>query len=75
MPNITGTFNATGLDWASSGTSGAFHFNISGGNNSIVSGSTSEKLASFDASRSSSIYGNSLTVQPATCKCNFIIKY
>jgi hypothetical protein len=29
----------------------------------------------FDASLSNSIYGNSLTVQPASCKCNFCIKF
>jgi len=29
----------------------------------------------IDASRSNSIYGNSTTVQPATCKAYFIIKY
>ena len=29
----------------------------------------------IDASRSSSVYGNSTTVQPATCKCYFCIKY
>ena len=29
----------------------------------------------FNASRSSSIYGASSTVQPATCKCYFCIKF
>lgn len=32
-------------------------------------------VVSFDASRSSSIYGNSTTVQPASLVLNYIIKY
>lgn len=38
-------------------------------------GNPASKSLKFDASRSSFIYGKSSTVQPATCKCYFVIKY
>lgn len=63
LPNITGF-----TDWWSYGTgtnnpTGAFFTSITA-NNSPDSGSNPGQLLNFDASRSSSIYGNSTTVQP-----------
>lgn len=68
LPNITGN---TG--YIAGYPSGAFYSGVSyhtGG----LQGDLNSGVA-FDASRSSSIYGNSTTVQPATCKTYFIIKY
>lgn len=39
------------------------------------SGEGTDKLITFDASRSSTIYGNSYTVQPPAITANFLIKY
>lgn len=70
LPNITGNITtpqvtaATGA-FASSATGNYWNVTTAGGNKDI----------SFDASWSNSIYGNSTTVQPATCKCHFVIKY
>ena len=74
LPNITGRF----CNWAingrgvvqegccyGDGTTGAGG-QASGGNNTILN---------IDASRSSSIYGNSTTVQPPAVTVNFCIKY
>ena len=73
MPNITGkttngalTANAVGSGAIS--TTSQTVYKISGG-------AFECKDIYFDASCSSSIYGNSSTVQPATCKCYFMIKY
>lgn len=63
LPNIKGTFNATGMDWASTGTSGAFDFNLDGGNNGVVTGLTGYKLASFNAHNSSPTYQDNAHVQ------------
>ena len=74
LPNITGTIYGepnTGIAYTSSG---ALYLE----NSATTSGGSSSGYYSavkIDASRSSSIYGNSTTVQPATCKCNFVIKY
>ena len=72
LPNITGEFTGS----ASSIISGAF---------SLVSASTGYlqlntsysdcRIYSFNASRSSSIYGNSTTVQPNSLIFNYVIKY
>lgn len=72
LPNITGEFTGS----ASNIISGAF---------SLVSASTGYlrletsysdcRIYSFNASRSSSIYGNSTTVQPNSLIFNYIIKY
>ena len=71
MPNITGAFNKTKWDSAN----GAFYFISSGGTNSNAASSGSGSYVGFDASRSSSIYGKSSTVQPPSCKTVFCIKY
>ena len=81
LPNITGTF---GNSWATDRGifekfAGAFYSNTKPGYlTNIAKSSASDNPSSvvgFNASRSSSIYGNSNTVQPATCKCYFVIKY
>ena len=46
-----------------------------GGGLATTSNNSNSSRISFDASRSSSIYGNSSTVQPSTCKCYFCIKF
>ena len=78
MPNITGDVAARGgsgiVDY-NADASGAFK-RIGSNLGYLVDSSSLEgyKLG-FDASLSNSIYGNSDTVQPATCKTYFIIKY
>ena len=70
LPNITGNaYFYSGL----SGANGAFAFHGHGGN--AGSGAPASGDFSFDASRSSSIYGKSTTVQPPSCKTVFCIKY
>lgn len=72
LPNITGSLYI--LNYY--GVSGAFAYNA--GELAPINGQSAlinMQNASFDASRSSSIYGNSTTVQPAACRVNFIIKY
>ena len=69
LPNISGLFviDKTSYGWGASGTSGAFYNAGTGasGNNANQSGNAPK--IGFDASRSSSVYGNSSTVQsPAT---------
>ena len=75
LPNISGTFQP--LEWSSSSSSGSFYNDNRARN--IVSpggGSTFGMVnESFDASRSSSIYGNSTTVQPPAVTMKYIIKY
>lgn len=64
LPNITGKFNA--YTYSSGGSSGAVTSAISS-SNTLASGSQSSynfNYFSIDASRSSSVYGNSNTVQP-----------
>jgi microcystin-dependent protein len=76
LPNITGTFRGIGQNIANSDSyeSGAFKainedkaFQGADGNDA--------KKWDFDASRSSSIYGNSDTVQPPAIIVNYFIKY
>ena len=62
LPNITGTFASQ--DMIPSAFSGAFTAVSRGNASSAYSGVTAQYSANFDASRSSSIYGNSDTVQP-----------
>lgn len=76
LPNITGSFGAQGsTDVISLGT-GAFRVEQLGKIDAGLSGYSNYSLKqSFDASRSSSIYGNSTTVQPPAVCVNYIIKY
>jgi len=75
LPNITGTFSPRGdTDGGSSGilsADGAFAAELSGSirtqGSSVITGFSK---ASFDASRSNQIYGNSDTVQPAAFVVN-----
>ncbi len=87
LPNITGTAtpmlpnNASGSYISlPMSTSGAFQDGSSGTRNYYSSAGTTTKsdwgwATSFDASRSSSIYGNSTTVQPPALTMRYIIKY
>ena len=64
LPNITGSFVSG--EWTSqSYTDGAFYQSDSVG---AANGSDARKILTLDASRSSSVYGNSDTVQPQTIK-------
>lgn len=67
VPNITGSFSAGGgciYSWTNS--SGALSASYSGSGNINLSGDLQQRdlNVNIDASRSSSIYGNSTTVQP-----------
>ena len=71
LPNITGTFGktATSAGGNNSNMSGAFSWtkgseNVMGGGSNYVGGKMS-----FDASRSSAVYGKSDTVQPHSITC------
>lgn len=87
LPNITGTLktrpksaNETTHGGAVTGASGAFSVTFKGdgvGEYGLadVSPSYNNDLTTFDASRSSSIYGNSTTVQPPAVTMRYIIKY
>lgn len=70
LPNITGTVGFKGQPGATA--SGAFQYTASGQTGSADNYS-GEHQASFDASRSSSIYGNSNTVQPQSIKVYYYI--
>lgn len=73
LPNITGEHSGLRTDGGTTG-SGAFY---SGGNgtNGAGNGSASNSKIKFNASRSSSIYGASTTVQPKSLTVRAIIKY
>lgn len=78
LPNITGT--RTCGSWGSGfgyngNATGAFYVVKSDGNDASSTFADSGRGIGFDASRSNSIYGNSDTVQPASTKTYFIIKY
>ena len=64
LPNITGTFSAPTSRSISPTESGAFSGSAYGNEGDGDAGSQGRQV-SFDASRSSSIYGNSTTNQPA----------
>lgn len=82
LPNITGVtpdyfvgwYNAKSITGAIklSASSNSTTANIS---NNTTPTNTKSMLLDFDASRSSSIYGNSDTVQPPAIVMNYIIKY
>lgn len=63
LPNITGDFRSVDVgDWE--GASGAFIAENTGGGQTTLGSAHYDATVSFDASRSSSIYGASSTVQP-----------
>lgn len=65
LPNITGMFSALSDQRVPSGGNGAFYYNGNSGG-TFDGGGGQEKWIGFNASRSSSIYGASSTVQPPT---------
>jgi hypothetical protein len=70
LPNITGSFSLGPA--AAANADGAFY-----NTNADISGSgdwDTDKKVNFDASRSSSIYGNSETVQPPAIRVNWCIQ-
>ena len=73
LPDITGYFDAAVWNGYESGifkkTNSELHSRGSSGAN--LTFFTYDVRASY----SNSIYGQSSTVQPATCKCYFVIKY
>ena len=72
-PNITGTCGSFRGSGSNPGI-GAL-YNAAGNHVTATGNSASAQTVNIDASRSSSIYGNSSTVQPSTCKCYFCIKF
>ena len=75
LPNITGkTTIYSGFDNGGK-PDGCFYVISSRGTGGMIDGGDPKQWIGFNASRSSSIYGNSNTVQPESCKCNFYIKY
>lgn len=72
LPNITGTMRGVGQD----GAYDAFYFNtnVSHVPGALNSSSTSTKVLTLDASRSSAIYGNSTTVQPESIVGLWLVK-
>ena len=73
LPNITGSFQSIDYDFTSS-NSGAFSGTWSSGNRGTSSsGSLGTSVRTFNASRSSSIYGNSNTVQPQAIEILYYI--
>lgn len=76
LPNITGTFNANQLHDGAAYGDGAFQY---GGAISLPTPTSntdeSQSGFNFNASRSSSVYGKSTTVQPKSITKFFIIKH
>ena len=78
LPNITGGLNSSGsVEWLTTNVYGFGAFTRTGGSSSNATGSASGSRGNqgfgFDASRSSSIYGNSSTVQPQAIKVLYYI--
>ncbi len=74
LPNITGHFS-TALEWSQARFDGAFRRNNQDGDGPEGSAWSNSQLISFDASRSSAIYGASTTVQPPAMTAIYCIKY
>lgn len=70
LPNITGVFGPCAEESGFS-VSGAFYY---AGHGPGSDGSLQNYYVGFDASRSSMIYGNSLTVQPQTYTVYYIMR-
>ena len=70
LPNITGQFGG----WNSTVPTGAFEI-VSASQNAQGTFSYGYNVINFNASRSSSIYGNSTTVQPLALQVLYCIKY
>ena len=74
LPNITGHFS-TALEWSQGRFDGAFRRVNQDGSGPEGSAWSNSQLISFDASRSSAIYGASTTVQPPAMTVIYCIKY
>lgn len=74
LPNITGHFS-TALEWSQARFDGAFRRDNHDGSGPEGSAWSNSQLISFDASRSSAIYGASTTVQPPAMTAIYCIKY
>lgn len=74
LPNITGHFS-TALEWSQARFDGAFRRDNQDGSGPEGSEWSNSQLISFDASRSSAIYGASTTVQPPAMTAIYCIKY
>ena len=76
LPNITGGFNQRSADASSAhgcisvSHTGNFAYKLA-----LNANARAGDLFDFNASRSSSIYGASITVQPLSLILNYIIKY
>lgn len=75
LPNITGTWKQTSGYNEFTGNNGAITCGYSYSPASGAGSGWRNENISFDASRSSSIYGKSDTVQPPSVKMLYIIKY
>ena len=67
LPNITGAINMNGIKYSGS-ASGVFVATNAGGSGGCHELGTKRASISFDASRSSDVYGNSTTVTPPSIK-------
>lgn len=74
LPNITGHFS-TAMEWSQARYDGAFRRDNQNGSGPEGSAWSNSQLISFDASRSSAIYGASTTVQPPAMTAIYCIKY
>lgn len=75
LPNITGEWSTTWRFTDNMTTSGPFSYYVGSSITSWKSsGSGTNKVLVFDASKSNSIYGKSTTVQPASYTVRFYIK-
>lgn len=72
LPNITGYLNSN--NWAGNTSAGSALYPSGSGSNSAPSGSGPCQI-NIDASRCSSVYGKSDTVQPKSVTVKFCIKY
>ena len=77
LPNITGTFRPAVEKANATNATGAFSYTSNKNQNSVTSGWGNKEVAnfSFNASRSSSIYGKSSTVQPPAIKVRVYARY
>ena len=70
LPNITGYFNHN-----ASYIGGAFYVSGSISSSAIDTGGSTDQVVTFNAARSSSIYGQSSTVQPPSIKIRVYTRY
>lgn len=76
LPNITGNTNwaaGTAATWRPP-TGGAFSATLKGTSRVLSTNGSGDIYLSFDASRSNSIYGKSITVQPSSYTVCYIMR-